>query len=86
MAGDPHRSLDAHRPPSALVNYGLIERAEDGTETLMTGSYNSDDAPPYVGQPLNVEDKSEPRAMTVVEIAERPEIKPGVEFVIVQPV
>jgi hypothetical protein len=70
----------------ALMKYGLIERAPDGTETVLTGNYNSDDVPPYVGQTLNVEDMPVTRAMSVVEMAERPEVKPGVEFVIVQAV
>lgn len=70
----------------ASMNYGLIERAADGTETFLTASYNADDAPPYVGQTLNVEEAETPRAMTVVEIGERPNIKPDVEFVIVQAV
>ncbi len=70
----------------ASMDYGLIERAANGTETLLTASYNADDAPPYVGQTLNVEDAEVPRAVTVVEIGERLHIKPDVEFVIVQAV
>lgn len=70
----------------ASMNYGLIERSSDGSETMLTVSYNAAEIPPCVGQTLEfAADGGEPREMLVLEIEDRPEIKEGVQFVIVQP-
>ena len=71
----------------ACVNFGLIERSSDGSETVLTVSYNAADVPPCLEQTLEFTGgDGEPRKMLVLEIVERPEIKEGVQFVIVQPI
>ncbi len=70
----------------ACVNYGLIERSADNSETVLTVSYNAL-VPPYVSHTLDFAgDDGETREMQVLEIVERPEVKDGVLFVIVQSV
>jgi len=69
----------------AYMDYGLIERLSNGTETVLTFSYNASSVPPLVGQTLKFASEGESRMMLVLEIAERPKIKEGLQFVIVQP-
>jgi hypothetical protein len=68
------------------MNYGLIERATDGTETVLSVSYDADAVPPAAGQTLLfARDGEESREMRVLAVEERPDVKPELLFAIVQP-
>jgi hypothetical protein len=69
------------------MDYGLIERLDDQSEQLLTVSYHVLDGQvqPHVGQTLAfAPNVGTQREMRVLEVVQRPDIKEGLPFVIVQ--